>query len=100
MQPEVVLRICNPNEIIRHRKSSMKFLITFSALAIAMISAGSDVMAVTKINNANQDKELKVGDPAPNWKLTGSDGKVYQLSDFKGKKAVVVSWYPMALTGG
>ena len=43
----------------------MKFLITFSALVIAMISAGSDVMAVTKINNANQDKELKVGDPAP-----------------------------------
>lgn len=78
----------------------MKFLITFSALVISMISAGSDVMAVTKINNANQDKELKVGDPAPNWKLTGSDGKVYQLSDFKGKKAVVVSWYPMALTGG
>ena len=78
----------------------MKFLMTLSALVIAMISAGSDAMAGTKINNANQGKELKVGDAAPNWKMTGSDGKVYQLSDFKGKKAVVVSWYPMALTGG
>ena len=78
----------------------MKFLMTFSALVIAMISAGSDAMAGTKINNANQGKELKVGDAAPNWKMTGSDGKVYQLSDFKGKKAVVISWYPMALTGG
>jgi hypothetical protein len=100
LKSKVVLRLCNSNEIIRHRKSSMKFLMTFSALVIAMISAGSDAMAGTKINNANQGKELKVGDAAPNWKMTGSDGKVYQLSDFKGKKAVVVSWYPMALTGG
>jgi peroxiredoxin len=78
----------------------MKVFMTFCALVSAIIVADSDVMAGNKINNANQGKELKVGDPAPNWKLTGSDGKVYQLSDFKGKKAVVVSWYPMALTGG
>jgi cytochrome oxidase Cu insertion factor (SCO1/SenC/PrrC family) len=76
----------------------MKLLITFGALIIAMVSAGSDAMAGN--NNSTPSKELKVGDPAPNWKLTGSDGKVYQLSDFKGKKAVVVAWYPMALTGG
>jgi len=100
LRSKVVLRLCNSKEIIRHRKSSMKFLMTFSALVIAMISGGSDAMAGTETNNANQGKELKVGDPAPNWKMTGSDGKVYQLSDFKGKKAVVVSWYPMALTGG
>lgn len=49
-----------------------------------------------------QDKvvKLEVGDEAPDWTLTGSDGKQYQLSDFKNKKAVVVAWYPMALTGG
>lgn len=45
-------------------------------------------------------KELKVGDTAPDWKMKGSDGKVYRLSQYKGKQAVVVSWYPMALTGG
>lgn len=76
----------------------MKLLITFGALIIAMVSAGSDAMAGN--NNSTPSEELKVGDTAPNWKLTGSDGKVYQLSDFKGKKAVVVAWYPMALTGG
>lgn len=48
---------------------------------------------------SNQDT-LKVGDEAPNWKLIGSDGKTYQLSDYKNKKAVVVVWYPAALTGG
>jgi len=43
---------------------------------------------------------LKVGDPAPNFKLQASDGKTYQLSDFKGKKAVVVAWFPKAFTQG
>ena len=44
--------------------------------------------------------ELKVGDPAPNSKLQGSDGKTYNLADFAGKKAVVVAWFPAAFTKG
>jgi peroxiredoxin Q/BCP len=43
--------------------------------------------------------ELKVGDTAPNFKLTGSDGKTYDLSALKGK-TVIVAWYPKAFTGG
>jgi peroxiredoxin Q/BCP len=43
---------------------------------------------------------LKVGDPAPNFTLQASDGKTYQLSDFKGKKPVVVAWFPKAATLG
>jgi peroxiredoxin Q/BCP len=45
-------------------------------------------------------EELKVGDDAPDFKLQGSDGKTYQLSDFKGKQAVVLAWFPKAFTGG
>jgi peroxiredoxin Q/BCP len=44
--------------------------------------------------------ELKAGDAAPAFELKGSDGKTYKLSDFKGKRAVVVAWYPKAFTGG
>ena len=44
--------------------------------------------------------ELKVGDMAPDFKLQASDGKTYQLSDFKGKKAVVLAWFPKAFTSG
>lgn len=44
--------------------------------------------------------DLKVGDTAPDFELVGSDGKTYKLSDFKGKQAVVVAWYPKAFTGG
>jgi peroxiredoxin Q/BCP len=44
--------------------------------------------------------ELQVGDPAPDFSLAGSDGKVYRLSDFKGKKAVILAWFPKAFTSG
>jgi thioredoxin-dependent peroxiredoxin len=44
--------------------------------------------------------ELKVGDPAPDFTLQASDGKTYRLSEFKGKKAVVVAWFPKAFTSG
>jgi peroxiredoxin Q/BCP len=44
--------------------------------------------------------ELKVGDRAPDFKLQASDGKTYQLSEFKGKKAVVLAWFPKAFTSG
>lgn len=43
--------------------------------------------------------DLNVGDKAPDFKLTGSDGEVYELSDLAGK-TVVVAWFPKAFTGG
>ena len=50
--------------------------------------------------SASAFAELKVGDPAPDFELPGSDGKTYKLSDFAGKEAVVIAWYPKAFTGG
>ena len=44
--------------------------------------------------------ELKVGDAAPDFSLAASDGKTYKLSDFKGKRAVVLAWFPKAFTQG
>jgi hypothetical protein len=49
---------------------------------------------------------LKVGDAAPDFNLPstilGADGKTarYKLSDFKGKKNVVLAFYVLAFTGG
>jgi len=44
--------------------------------------------------------ELKPGDPAPPFALVGSDGRTHALSDYKGKQAVVLAWFPKAFTGG
>ena len=49
---------------------------------------------------ANAAELLKAGDPAPGFTLPGSDGKTYKLSDFQGKQAVVIAWFPKAFTGG
>lgn len=43
---------------------------------------------------------LKIGDPAPDFTLRATDGKTYKLSDFKGKKNVVLAIYVLAFTGG
>jgi cytochrome oxidase Cu insertion factor (SCO1/SenC/PrrC family) len=42
---------------------------------------------------------LNVGDMAPDFALTGSDGKVHKLSDYRGRP-VVIAWFPKAFTGG
>jgi peroxiredoxin Q/BCP len=44
--------------------------------------------------------EIVPGQAAPNFSLQGSDGKTYTLSQFKGKKPVVIAWFPKAFTGG
>ncbi|MCP4322100.1 MAG: redoxin domain-containing protein [Alteromonadales bacterium] len=44
--------------------------------------------------------ELKVGDKAPDFNLQATTGDFYKLSDYRGKKAVVLAWYPMANTRG
>jgi peroxiredoxin Q/BCP len=41
-----------------------------------------------------------VGDPAPDFSLMGSDGRLHALSDFRGRKGVVVAWFPKAFTPG
>jgi thioredoxin-dependent peroxiredoxin len=43
---------------------------------------------------------LKPGDMAPDFSLPGSDGRTYNLSDFRGKQVVVLAWFPKAFTGG
>jgi peroxiredoxin Q/BCP len=43
---------------------------------------------------------LKVGQPAPDFTLTDTSGNKIKLSDFRGKKNVVLAFYVLAFTGG
>ena len=71
----------------------MKVLLTLGLAA--MLVAG----AVTQ-GAAQGPAELKVGDMAPDFTLQGTDGKTHKLSDYRGKQAVVVAWFPRAFTQG
>ncbi len=44
--------------------------------------------------------QLKVGDRAPDFELTDTEGQAVRLSDFRGKKNVVLAFYVLAFTGG
>ncbi len=65
----------------------------FAVLGIALALAAAGVRAQAPV-------ELKVGDMAPDFSLRASDGKTYTLADFRGKKAVVLAWFPKAATRG
>jgi peroxiredoxin Q/BCP len=57
-------------------------------------------MALALLLPAEGEGKLKVGDEAPAFSLPASTGKTISLSDFKGKKKVVLAFYPKAFTGG
>jgi peroxiredoxin len=43
---------------------------------------------------------LKVGDTAPDFTLPSTSGKPVTLSEFRGKKNVILAFFPAAFTGG
>jgi peroxiredoxin len=73
-------------------------------LAAALLFAALPMSAV--LTAGNQEKEqvaktsLKVGDTAPNFTLLSDQWKAVKLSDFHGKKNVLLAVYVLAFTGG
>jgi len=37
---------------------------------------------------------LRIGDPAPDFRLQGSDGAWHELGQYRGRTAVVIAWFP------
>ena len=54
--------------------------------------------ALAAFSAAPQERVLQPGDMAPDFSLTGSNGAVYRLADYRGVKPVVVAWFPKANT--
>jgi peroxiredoxin len=61
------------------------------ALQRAAIAQDEPVIAKTS---------LKAGDVAPDFTLLGNDWKKVKLSDYRGKKNVILAFYVLAFTGG
>jgi cytochrome oxidase Cu insertion factor (SCO1/SenC/PrrC family) len=76
---------------------------TLSVLFISAAIAGSLAAQNAAPNAAPQappKTNLKVGDMAPDFTLPSTAGKPVKLSDFRGKSAVVLAFFPAAFTGG
>ncbi len=69
-----------------------------SLLAAALLLGA---IAATAADQASTpDPKIKVGDTAPDFTLRDQNGKEVKLSDFHGKKNVVLAFYVFAFTGG
>lgn len=68
-------------------------------LGLALLLAFS-VTALAQQPPAPPKTHLKVGDAAPDFVLRDTAGKEVKLSDFRGKKNVVLAFYVFAFTGG
>lgn len=72
-------------------KKLILLLSVFGALSVAAFGQAAPAAPQTS---------LKVGDTAPDFTLTDTEGKQVKLSDFRGKKNVVLAFYVLAFTGG
>jgi peroxiredoxin len=70
------------------------FMVLFLLLGLAgQFSATAQEETIAKTN-------LKVGDVAPDFTLTSNKWEKVKLSDFRGKKNVILAFYVLAFTGG
>ena len=68
-----------------------------TGLGIGLLAAGMASGAPPqKIAQTN----LKVGDTAPDFSLLSDKWEPVKLSDYRGKKNVVLAFYVLAFTGG
>jgi len=67
------------------------FLLLFSPSAVGTISAQTPVIAKTN---------LKVGETAPDFTLLSDSWTPVKLSDYRGKKNVILAFYVLAFTSG
>lgn len=69
-------------------------------IAFLVVVLGLCTTAFTQQKAAMPDPTVKVGQMAPDFKLTDQNGKEVSLSEFRGKKNVALAFYVFAFTGG
>ena len=69
-------------------------------LLVVGIAAIFSIAAFAQATPKPPSTHLKVGDTAPDFTLTDTGGKPVKLSEFRGKKNVILAFYVLAFTGG
>ncbi len=87
--------------------SLFSFTCQKSAQSETTLNAAIPINTSVAVNNSAASQppvapqtNLKVGDQAPDFTLTDTAGQPVKLSDFRGKKNVVLAFYVLAFTGG
>jgi hypothetical protein len=73
------------------------------SLAVIVIVAGMLFMPRPAVRAQKEEVakiSLKVGQPAPDFALLSDEWKTVKLSDYRGKKNVLLAVYVLAFTGG
>ena len=71
-----------------------------SALLLAFIPVVTSVKASPQKKDEIPKLSLKVGDTAPDFTLLSDEWKTVKLSEFRGKKNVLLAVYILAFTSG
>jgi peroxiredoxin len=79
--------------------SSRSWRISMKTLSIALLGALASVQLFGQLVEPKLTN-LRVGDEAPDFTLTSTEGQKVTLSEFRGKNTVVLAFYPAAFTGG
>jgi len=85
-------------EIVKMRRFWQVALVLFSTFIT--IQAQQATAPAQQAPPQAPKTHLKVGQAAPDFTLTDTAGKPVKLSDFKGKRNVVLAFYVLAFTGG
>jgi hypothetical protein len=85
------------------KEKRMKGIVTALAGILLLLSLGGQVVA--PVTAAPQEEavaktNLKVGDAAPGFSLLSDKWEQVKLSDYRGKKNVILAFYVLAFTGG
>jgi cytochrome oxidase Cu insertion factor (SCO1/SenC/PrrC family) len=74
--------------------------IFFTSIFLTALFVGTSSLLPAADQPSPPDPKIKVGDTAPDFTLRDQNGKETKLSDFHGKKSVVLAFYVFAFTGG
>jgi peroxiredoxin len=77
----------------------MKMIVGVLTTLLAMLLLGVQFSALAQ-DDSIAKTNLKVGDMAPDFTLLADNWKPVKLSDFRGKKNVILAFYVLAFTGG